>query len=78
MQKSSFASCGIHAPECHEPVVRQAERVAQRPEVLLDQLGREAIVARRNRRMRGEDHLRGHAPARLGHVDALGFHAPCG
>ncbi len=26
--------------------------------------------------MRGEDHLGGHAPARLGHVDSLGFHAP--
>ena len=49
---------GRRGPSAMQLVVRQAQRVAQRPEVLLDQVGREAVVAGRHRRVRREDDLR--------------------
>ena len=50
---------GIDAPERHHVVVRQPERVAQGPEMFLDQRRREPVVTRRHRRVRGEDDLCG-------------------
>ena len=38
----------VFAAERHEPFVRNAERVAQRSEVLFDQVGAEAVVSRRD------------------------------
>ena len=52
----------------------EAERLAQRPEMLFDEIGREAIVARRHRRVRGEHDLRGDAADRFVRVDAFGDH----
>ena len=54
---------GRRGPSAMSSLVRQAQRVAQRTEVLLDQVGREAVVAGRHRRVRGEDGLRGHLGA---------------
>ena len=45
---------GADAAETQELVLRQAQRAAQRFQVVVDQLGREAIVARVDRRVRGE------------------------
>ena len=46
---------GPDAPEAEELVLRQAQRAAQRLEVIVDQLGREAIVAGVDRRV-GREH----------------------
>jgi len=50
----------------HELLFRQAQRQAQRFEVFLDQIRREPIVARVDRRVRGEDrrlrHVLRHRP----------------
>ena len=65
----------VHASERQERVIRQPQAVAHRTEVLLDEVGREAIVACRHRRVRGEHHLRGHAPRGFFEADAFGVHA---
>ena len=64
----------VHAAETQEAFTVEAERFAKRPEVLLDESRREPVVPGRNRRMRGEDHLRRHAPERFPRVDALDHH----
>ena len=56
---------GIDAAERHEALAVDAERFAQRTEVLFDERRREAIVAGRDRRVRREDDLRCDAPQRL-------------
>ena len=65
---------GVDAAEAHEPRLVHAERVAQRPEVLLDHVGGEAIVPRGHRRVRREDDLRRDAAARLVRGDAFSHH----
>ena len=66
----------VDAAKREERLVRQAERVAQRSEVLFDQLCREAVVARRHRRVRREHDLRGDPPHRLVEIDPLDLHPP--
>ena len=64
----------VHASEREEGVVGQPERVAQRAEVLFDEVGRKAIVAGRHRRVRREHDLRGHAARGFVDADAFGLH----
>ena len=45
---------GADAPEAEEVRLREPQRASQRLEVVVDQLGREAVVARVDRRVRGE------------------------
>ena len=52
----------------------EAHRVAQRPEVLLDEIRREAIVAGRHRRVGGEDDVRGDDAQRFVRRQALALH----
>ena len=46
---------GADAAEAEELLARQPQRAAQRIQVIVDQLGREAVVAGVDRRVRGED-----------------------
>ena len=75
MQKPFARVVRVHASEREERVVRQAQAVAHRTEVLFDEIGREAIVAGRHRRMRGEHHLRGDATRGFFEADAFAVHA---
>ena len=56
--------------------MRDAEGVAQRPEMFVYQVGRESVVARRHRRMGGEDGAPAYLPGRGLEVDALPLDAP--
>ena len=67
---------GSTRPSARNASCDEAERVAQRPEVLLDQSAREPIVPGRHRRVRGEDDLRRHAAHRLVDADPLALHPP--
>ncbi len=64
MQKCSLMSRRIFAPKAHQVFVRNAQLFAQRPQVLLNQIGIETIVTRRHRRVRGEDHFARNLAAR--------------
>ena len=48
---------GMLAAEAHQVLVRDAQLLAQRAQVLFDQVGAEAVVAGGHRRVRGKDHL---------------------
>ena len=65
---------GIDAAEAHEILVSNAELLAQRPEVLLDQVRREAVVAGGHGRVGGEDDLAGNLHRGGFEVDALFLH----
>ena len=52
-----------------------AHRLAQRPEVLLDEIGRKAVVAGRDGRVGREDDVRGDEAQRLAGRQALALHA---
>ena len=65
---------GIDATEAHEVVLGQAERFAQRPDVLFDQRCREAIVPGGNRRVGGEARHARDAPAGGVEGQAVGRH----
>jgi hypothetical protein len=60
--------------QIHEPAGRQRQRIAERPEMLFDQLAAEAIVPCRDRRVGREHDLRRGAAHGFADVDALGFH----
>ena len=64
----------VHASEREERVILQPQAVAHRTEVLFDEIGREAIVAGRHRRMRREHDLRRDATRGLLEADAFGVH----
>ena len=64
----------VHASEREQRVIRQPQAVAHRTEVLFDEIGREAIVAGRHRRVRREHHLRGDATGGFLEADAFGVH----
>ncbi len=65
----------VDAAEAHESLAIDPERFAQRPEVLVDERGSEAVVAGRHRRVGREDDLRRHTPQRFPRVDAFDDHA---
>ncbi len=66
---------GIFAAQLHQLVVRKAQRLAQRAQMLFDQFGVEAVVAGGHRRVRGKDHFAGNAGHGLIEADALVLHA---
>ncbi len=74
MQKSSPWLPPLHAAQRHQMVVRNAQSFAQGAEVLFDQMGREAIMAGRNGRVRREDDLPGHAAAGLLEAQPFALH----
>jgi hypothetical protein len=61
----------VLAPHRHQIVEREAELIAQRPEVLLDEAFVETVVAGGDRRVRGEHHLARHARHGLVEPDAF-------
>ena len=65
----------VDASERQQLVRAHAHGGAQRAEVLVDQRRREAIVARRHRRVRREHDLRRDSAQRFGGADAFGRHA---
>ena len=67
---------GMLAAEAHQVLVRDAQLVAQRAEVLFDQVGTEAVVAGGNGRVGGEDDFAWNLAGRGVKVDAFFFHAP--
>ena len=67
--------CRILAPQRHQPFVGKTERIPQRPKMLLDQAGVEAVVARGNGSVRGKGHFAAHARHRLIEIQALFLHA---
>ncbi len=75
MQKVSLPSERVDAAEADEALAVDAERFAQRAEVLVDESGGEAVVPGRDRRVRREDDLRRDAAERFPGVDAFDDHA---
>jgi hypothetical protein len=73
--KILLAVGGIFAAKAHQILVRNAQRIAQRPQVLLDQVGAEAVVSRRHRRVRGKDHLARNLAGSGVEVQAVILHA---
>ena len=65
----------IDASERQQLVCAQSHRLAQRAEMLLDEMRREAIVPGRHRRVRREDDLRRNSAQRFAGADAFGRHA---
>ncbi len=65
----------IFAAEFHEPRMGQPEFFAQRPEMLLDEIGAKAIMTGRYRGMRGEDNFARHARGSLLEAHPFFFHA---
>ena len=74
MQNVSWSLLGIDAAEGQQPLAVEAQRLAQRAEVLLDEIGREAVVAGRDRRVRGETDVRGDHAQRLVRRQPLALH----
>ena len=68
----------VDPSERHQLVRAQAHGRAQRAEVLVDERRGEAIVARRNRRVRREDHLRRDSAQGFVGADAFGRHSLAG
>ena len=66
---------GMLAAKAHQVFVRDAQLLAQRPQVLLDQVGAEAVVTRGHRRVRGKDHLARNLPRGRVEIQAFLFHA---
>ena len=66
---------GMLAAEAHEVFVRDAELVAQRSEVLFDEVGAEAVVAGGDGRVGGEDDFAGNLAGGGVEVEAFFFHA---
>ena len=64
MQKSSLRIAGILASQLHQLLVGDAQRVAQRAQMLFHQFGVEAVVAGGHRSVRGENHFAGNPAAR--------------
>ena len=62
----------LHAAQPHELVVRNAELLAQRAQVLVDQPRVEAVVTGRHRRMRGEHRVLGDFAQRGVGLPAIG------
>jgi hypothetical protein len=71
----TFVAVGILASQRHEGFLGKTESLAQRPEVLFDQIGVEAIVAGGHGSVGGENHFPGNARHGLIEADALFFHA---
>ena len=69
---------GADAAETQELVLRQTQRAAQRFQVVVDQLGREAIVAGVDRRVGGEDRALGDLLGAGPEVGAGQLHAQAG
>ena len=63
------------AAKAHEPLVGNAELVAQRTEVLLDEIAVEAIVTGGHRGVGGEDHFLGYLVGGGVEVQAFFLHA---
>ncbi len=57
MQNGSPLSVGVFAAEAHEIFMRDAELITQRPKVLFDEIGAEAVVTGRDGRVRGKDNF---------------------
>ena len=66
---------GIFAAEAHKVLLRDAQLIAQRSQVLLDEVGIEPVVAGGHRRMRGKDYFAGNLAGGMVEVQALFFHA---
>jgi hypothetical protein len=71
----TFVAVGILAAQRHEGFLGKTERLAQRSEVLFDQIGVEAIVAGGHGSVGGENHFAGNARHGLIEADAFFFHA---
>ena len=63
------------AAKAHQPLPRNAQLVAQRAQVFLDQIGRKAIVPGGHRRVGGEDHFPGDLVGSGVEVQAFFLHA---
>ena len=66
--------CGSTPAEGQQRLAVEAHRLAQRSEMLLDEIRREAIVAGRHGRVRGEEDVRGDHAQRLVRRQALALH----
>ena len=75
MQNGSLMVGGMLAAKAHQVLVRDAQLLAQGPEVLFDQIGAEAIMAGGHRRMRGEDDFARNLLRGSVEVQAFFFHA---
>src|ERR1700674_2577802 len=71
----TFVTVGILASQRHEIFLGKPEGLAQRSEVLFDQIGIEAIMAGGHRSVGREDHFTGNSRHRHVETDALLFHA---
>ena len=70
----TFVAVGMFASQRHETFLGKTERLAQRSEVLFDQIGIETIVAGGHWSVGGEDHFAGNPRHRLVEADAFLFH----
>ena len=75
MQNSSLLIAGILASQFHQLLVRDAQRIAQRPEMLFDQFGVKPVVAGGHRSVGGEDHFAGNPADGLVKANAFVLHA---
>ena len=66
---------GVDPAQRHQVVVLDAQRLAERSQMLLDEIRMKPIVTGGHRRVGGEDDLRGDPPQRLPGVDAFALHA---
>ena len=66
---------GMLAAKPHQPVLRNAQLVAQRAQVLLDQIAVEPVVTRGHRGVGGEDHFAGNLMRSGVEVQAFFLHA---
>ena len=76
MQKVFVLVVRILASQRHQAFVRKAQRFAQRPQMLFDQIRIEAVVTGRHGRVRGEDHFARNA--RHGLIERQCLLPPCG
>jgi len=65
----------LHAPQAHQLLEGDAQLVAQRAEVLFDQVAVEAVVPGGHGRVRGEHRALGHFAQRFVEAPAVGLHA---
>ena len=71
----TFVAFGMLAPQGHESFPGKTEALAERTEVLFDEIGIEAIMAGGHGSVGGEDHFTGNPRHGLLEADALFFHA---
>ncbi len=75
IQNGSCVIVGMLAAKAHQPLLRNAQLVAQRSEVFFNQIGRKAVVAGGHRSVGGKDHFPGNLIGCGVEVQAFFLHA---